>query len=280
MQTSAHETVPVTIRMGGCAGLHHYMFGIGAYIQEHYVLGTDLCLQSVSGSNYVMASMLSNHSVESIWRLWSHRLDDIVTHRPWTCYFHMFSVAEQNTREVIQATVGLDQMKQHQVRVCLLDRMQTVWVNDHTDAEDYLSAILAGSFLPGICGYLWRRYRHHRCIDGGMRLRCTPVADTTKTISISVFEGKTLSRYRWRLWWMALVGLWSCRAHHQVQYAHGYAHARDILRPQLDALLVRRACRLRLQSVAGHIRWDPVERVFIPIDGGLASQEIANLNKK
>jgi len=258
---------PVRLQFGGCAGLNHYMFGVGAYIQEHYVLGPDVEIRTVSGSNYVGMCMLSKYSVESIWRLWSARLDDLFRSRPWTGLWALWALVEDHSREVLQKDgqrQTLERYRQHSIRIALLGVMVTKWFRDHRSHEDYLSAIFAGSFLPGLCGGMWRLYRGYRCLDGGLRLprtsrgsRSTP-DHPERTLSISVWDCRTLSRRR--LAWMAGSGLWCGSAQHAFQFSHGYAHARDVLAPRLETLLPHQSHRL--PEISGEVRWDAKRHLF------------------
>lgn len=254
-----------TLQFGGCVGMNHYMFGIGAYIQEHYVLDDDVRVRTISGSNYVGASMLSAFSVESIWELWSSRLDDMVKTRPWTGLYHMIAMTQGHMPSVLQpGSHSLERMKQHHIRIAVLDHQETIWAHDHTDLEDYTSAILAGAFIPGLCGRLWHWYRHQRCVDGGVRLPWTQshASDPRhSTLSISVMDHPDLSWFR--LAWMLVAGLWSRMPHLKMQYMLGYAYARDVLTPRLDTLLVRHPRRVLLPKISGHIHWDPVQKTFV-----------------
>lgn len=254
------------LQMGGCAGLHHYMFGVGAYIQEMYVLDNTVNVQPISGSNFVGAAMLSDRSVESIWKLWSARLDDLVQRRPWTGLYHLGTIMEHHTRDVVrQASPSVERMQQHYIRVSVLDRMKTRWYHLHIAHADYVSAMCAGAFIPVLLGGLWTWHRNKRCIDGGVRLPWTtaskPRGGKNSTLSISITDSKTFSTFH--LLWMAFYGIWSRAAHHRSQFAHGYAHAQSVLKPALDALLVRRPTRLVLPDVTGHVRWDSEQRAFV-----------------
>lgn len=185
------------LQFGGCAGMNHYMFGVGAFIQEHYELDEELLIRTISGSNYVGMSMLSDWSVEGIWKLWSSRLDDLVKTRPWTGLYHMSAMVEQHTRGVVQACAHTPQRRdQHHIRVAMLDSMKTVWVCQYTGATDYVDTISTGAFIPGLCGRLWRRYRNHWCLDGGVRLPCTSRADPTavrvSSLSINVLDNRAI----------------------------------------------------------------------------------------
>jgi len=255
-----------TLQLGGCAGMSHYMFGIGAYIQEHYVLGEDVRVRTISGSNYVGVSMLSSYSVESIWELWSRRLDDIVRARPWTGLLDMITVAQCHARSVLQTTQpSVQRMHQHHIRIAVLDDMATTWAREHTDHDDYLSAILAGAFIPGLCGRLWQWHRNKRCVDGGARLPWTQshsCETDARTLSISISDQPDLSRVR--LAWMVVAGLWSRMEHHKMQYMLGYEYARNFLTPRLDALLVRTPQRVLLPAITGHVHWDPATKMFVP----------------
>jgi len=245
----------------------HFMFGVCAYIQEYYVLDETITLRTISGSNFVAASMLSKWSVESIWRLWSRRLDDLVQHRPWTGLYHMIHMAQGHTLQVT-SEIGT-RMQQHQVRVAGLDSMTTFWAHGHTDHKDYNAAVLAGSFIPGLCGRLWFMYRGQRCIDGCVRLPYTRPSNAPKTsettLSFHVWELPMFSYIR--LMWMYLYGLWSRRAHHKWQYTCGYEYAFQHLTPKLNVILVRRPCRVLLPECTGLIRWDIHQQKFVPIPG-------------
>lgn len=251
-----------TLQLGGCGGMLHFIFGLGAYIQEHYVLDETVTLRTISGSNFVAACMLSNRSVESIWRLWSRRLDDLVRQQPWTGLYHMMSMAKGHTAHV-QSELEI-RMQQHHVRIAGLDSMTTFWAHTHTDHKDYDAALLAGSFIPGLCGRLWTIYRGQRCLDGGVRLpytrrRSMPLETT---LSVNVVELPIFSYTR--LVWMVLYGLWSRSTHHEWQYACGYEYAQQHLTPKLDTLLVRRSSRILLPELTGYIRWDLTQKKFVP----------------
>jgi hypothetical protein len=212
--------------------------------------------------------MLSNRSVESIWRLWSSRLDDLVKTRPWTGLYHMISMGTHHIREVIEVCQSSEQrMQQHHVRIGTLDTMKTGWATTYTDRADYLSAIMAGAFIPGLCGRLWYWHRNQRCVDGGLRLPCTlprtPAPSGTKSLSISVLDNPS---FTWaRLLWMVMVGLWCRLPHAKMQYLAGYVFARDHLASRLDHLLPRRDQPTMLPEFTGNIRWDPTQQMFIPI---------------
>lgn len=257
----------VTIQLGGCAGLNHYMFGVGAYIQEHYILGEEVQIQTISGSNYVGMCLLSGFSVESIWRLWSHRLDALFRSRPWTGLWEMCSMMEDHSRECVQKDFAqyssLERYGQHSIRIALLNRMVTRWFRAPDSLEDYLSAIFAGAFIPGICGRWWRLHRGHRCVDGGLRLPWTPrstrpATPCPRTVSVSVWDCRTLSRAR--LAFLAVYGLWCGADQHRIQFAHGYIHAQTVLGPRLEELLPRRT--LPLPEMTGPLQWDPKQHIF------------------
>jgi hypothetical protein len=244
------------------------MFGVAAYIQEHYVLDSTVKVRTISGSNYVGCCMLSNMSVESLWRLWSRRLDDLVQQRPWTGLYEMITMGEIHAREVLDhCQIPLDRMQNHHIRVASLDSMETSWARSHTDSADYLSAILAGAFIPGLCGRMWRIYRGERCLDGGIRLPWTTSSpdkgDGSKTLSVTVFDHPGI--HKLRILWMCIRGLWARQKHSGMQYNLGYTYARTYLTSRLDAILVRRPVRLLLPEMNAHIRWDSVHRTFIPI---------------
>jgi hypothetical protein len=244
------------------------MFGVGAYIQEHYEMDNTVLIRTISGSNYVGVSMLSNRSVESIWRLWSSRLDDLVKTRPWTGLYHMISMATHHTRELVEVCVDSEQrMQQHHIRIGTLDTMKTDWVTTYVDSQDYASAMLAGAFIPGLCGRLWQWHRHKRCVDGGIRLPCTPSRtsppSSVKSLSISVLDNPSFTWYH--LLWMLVAGLWSRLPHTRMQYAAGYVFARDHLVTRLDTLLTRRTQPMMLPAITGNIRWDPTQQMFLAI---------------
>jgi hypothetical protein len=64
---------------------------------------------------------------------------------------------------------------------------------------------------------------------------------------------------------MFVAGLWARRPHTKMQYVAGYIFARDHLVPRLDTLLPRRAQPRMLPEITGNIRWDPTQRIFLPI---------------
>ena len=251
--------VPTIIQLGGTAGLNHYMFGIGAYIQEHYELNSgSVLLRTISGSNYVAASMLSPYSVRSIWRLWSKRLDDLATRRPWTGLWYMIRMMQHHSRQVV-STIPSARQQMHHIRIGNLSRMSNEWECSHTDDDAYLSAIHAGAFIPLICGWFWRSHRGLWCVDGGLPLPYTPrrlcdLSNAERTINISVVDCRSL--FKLQLLFSAVHGIWSRRAHHIYQYRHGYAHAKSVLRPRLDALLTRRPHRFILPEMTGELTWN------------------------
>ena len=250
-----------TIQLGGCAGAHHYMFGVGAYIEESYIIDTSTRLRSISASNFVCAAILSTRSTRSISQLWSRRLADLRRHRPWTGLYYLSAMMEDHIRHVLQFCT-LERSKQHHIRITVLDTLRSIWAHDHTNLLDYCNALQAGAFLPGICGRFWYMFRNRRCVDGGLPkiqfYRNKPAV--VDTISISVFDSPTISK--WYMLWLIVYGIWSSTGHHDLQFALGYAHARDVLQPSLDKLLVRRESPLRKLAIEGGVRWDQTNRTF------------------
>lgn len=247
--------------------MNHFMFGVAAYIQENYHVHDDVVVRTVSGSNYVGMSLLSGISVRSIWELWSDRLDDMVRHRPFWGILNMFSMVEHHTIEVLQRiNLSSSRRNQHHVRVSILDTLQSVWISEHADKESYISAILSGSFIPFLCGFLWRKHDGKRCIDGGIRLPATTsrkYGNTIRenTLSISIWDnlefGKLLTV------WYVIRGLWSRKSVHHILYNSGYQHAKLRLKSQLDRVMQPTNRTLYSMNTGERkIKWNQKSRIF------------------
>ena len=251
-----------TIQLGGTGGMNHYMFGVCAYIQEKYIIDDTVILRTVSGSNYVGAALLSEFSVYSIWRLWSKRLDHLVISRPWTGLWYMIHMVRHHSQQIL-SSIPTNKRHQHYIRICSLSHMSTRWVNDNKDDDTYLSAILAGGFVPLICGWLWTNYMGEKCIDGAISLpfhRRREIRNKDREISVSVWNCPDTSMLQ--ILNMVVQGIWSRRKHHKDQFKRGYSYADSVLRPRLDLLLERRTTPPIFINISGSLEWDISNKTF------------------
>ena len=225
-----------TLCLGGCAGLHHMMFGIGAYIDEHYKLD-GVNLKSISGSNFVCACMLSDVSTRSVWYCWSMRMTNLLKKYPLTYFFRLYPMTEAHTSEIL--TNG--KLRNHYVLISYMYRWKREWINEFRSSLDYAKCCVAGAFIPLLVTLLRLRYyfRGSACMDGG--LTCIPILNkhnvpkTDLRIYTSGFT-KIISKFTWWIW--LFKGMCSTHQHHKIQFETGYKYAEIYLKPALDRLLI------------------------------------------
>ena len=96
-ETERKRNSKVMVYMGGCAGIHHLMFGVGSYIQEHYETD-NMVWSTVSGSGYVAACtlMVDFVALRDIWFNWSWRMTDLVLRQSFP-----FGIRDQSQQIVL-----------------------------------------------------------------------------------------------------------------------------------------------------------------------------------
>ena len=101
--TTQHHPTGPTILLGGTGGLVHMMFGIGAFIEDHYDI-ENVNWKSISGSNYVVTSLCSKYSkysTSSIWKLWSLRQADLKHRYPLIFFFKLYKMIHAHTLSIL-----------------------------------------------------------------------------------------------------------------------------------------------------------------------------------
>lgn len=254
MQNTPTSTTGPTILMGGTGGLVHMMFGIGAFIEDHYDI-ENVNWKSISGSNYVVTSLCSKYSTSSIWKLWSLRQSDLKHRYPLTFFFKLYKMIHAHTQSILTQ----NQQFANYILISFLYQRKREWVHDFRSATDYVDCVVGGSFIPLVVGMLQMHstFRKQGCIDGGVGMfpivKRDQVPKTDLTISTKQF---TKSISQWTVFMWIVCGIYSSHQHHVLQYNTGYEHARVHLKDQLDQLLPLRSDEVDYQVATGDVRWN------------------------
>jgi hypothetical protein len=233
------RNMSVCIDLGGCVGMIHAMFGVGAVIQESYDL-KGVILRTRSGSNFLGACIAHELDVSIVWRLWCARQQALYEKYPWTYFFRLMGMAESHICDVIGTTAKLS--IQHQVLLGFVDRWARFFV--HMQGENYTKALIAGAFIPLLFGALWSEHPiGGRCVDGEFPLlprsresdACIGNAQVIYVRACPEMTpfGTVLQMLCWKF-----TGLLGRRnAHFDDQFSAGQKWARNTLIPKLDKLL-------------------------------------------
>lgn len=227
------------ISLDGCAGLHHMMFGIASFIEENYSL-ENVNLKTISGSNYVAASLLSKFSTRSIWHAWSMRQSKLLEKYPYSYFFKLYKMTEAHTLQILNSRAKQN-FNNHYVLITYLFKFKKEWINKFHSNLDYVKCLIAGSFIPFFVAALQLRYyfRKIACLDGGipflpiLNKHAVPKSDIR--ISTPDFR-KYISTYKFIKW--LFYGLYSKHEHHKLQFNTGYSYAKKHLKNKLDKVLV------------------------------------------
>jgi len=253
------------LHLSGCVGLHHMMFGICAYIEEHYDLDKLKQIKTVSGSNYVGAALLSKYSTRSIWELWSKRLSALIKKYPISFLFKLYEMILCHSNDILKK-YSKKQTRKHFILITYLFKLQKEWINNYSSLNDYRNCIIAGSFIPFISGItkIYYNFRNIKCIDGGLcNYNITNNSETNITSTDTlVINGRNflsiitpIEYYKWMLY-----GLISTHDNHKIQFDTGYLYAQLFLKNELDKFLHPRTSKSKkILPITGKLDWNGKE---------------------
>ena len=245
--------------LSGCAGLHHMMFGVCSYIEEHYNLDNIDEIRTISGSNYVGAALISNYSTRSIWKLWSKRLSTLIKQYPITFSFKLYEMIKHHSNDVLKNFPN-KKIRKHYILITNLFKLKKRWVKKFLSTDDYCNCIIAGSYIPFISGItkICYNYKNMNCIDSGLLNFCITKKKSSNTNTLKIDIDDFLSvitkieYYKW-----LISGLISTRKHHKIQFKKGYLYARLFLQDKLDKHLTKRTSESKKYlTITGKLEWN------------------------
>ena len=172
---SESSEVPDTLRIGPTAGCVHYSFGVACFLEDNYSIPEDLVYETVSGGNYIAASMIHSNARHG-WDMFSLRSCDLASRtNPWEYVSQMYNLVQDHCEDFIRSTRKFHPNKRnHKVAVCLgtLGYLGRVWPDSFHSIQDYANCLVGGSFIPyltSMCAHGWH-WRGKKVCDGAFRI--------------------------------------------------------------------------------------------------------------